>query len=130
MKNVRTFSGPALFGLCAFALSSCASVPLPTLKSIYTARLSYDTVFLPAAVNYRRLKRCASGIKFTVASPCSNRSVIVKLMKADRIAEKALNDAESFVRANAGSPIGATLIDTASFAVSEAVSLITPYLIR
>ena len=117
--------------IAALALGGCAAltgtVPLPSLASVYKARLAYDTAFLPAAVNYRRLPLCADGTHFTLAVQCSEKSVVIKLQKADKTAVKALDDAEAFVRSHPGTNASAPVLEAATFAVSEAIALISPY---
>lgn len=54
-----------------------------------------------AALSYRRLARCAAGQSFTLARPCSDRSVIVVLQDANRKARVALLAARS-VHASGG----------------------------
>lgn len=93
---------PSLAIAVSLALGGCAevktlgtlangSVPNAPPKAIAELRLAYDTVFFPLALYYKRLPRCPAGVHWSWASECKERAYVVKIQKADKAAEIALN---------------------------------------
>jgi hypothetical protein len=63
---------------------------------VYELRLAYDTAFLIPATNYRRLGLCLGDTKSTFANPCAERAIVIKLQRADRAVQVALDNLQSF----------------------------------
>lgn len=122
--KLRTLAGAAL----VLALCSCATSTTKNLQpsTVYTLRNGYDAAFLVPAANYSSLKRCAAGVSFTVAAPCSEVAVIKKLQQVDKVAEKALNDLQSFTISNPTLDASAYL-SAARIAISNAENVISVY---
>lgn len=76
-------------------LAGCAGVP-PT-KTVYETKLAYDTTVLTPAVHYAELPFCADGVHFTLAAPCSEKTAVIALNKANLAAREALAAAQDVV---------------------------------
>ena len=118
--------------LLGLSLSGCAALTAltgppvnnpVTARGVYELRAGYDAAFLIPATNYARLPLCKTGTKFTAALPCAQRSVVVKLQKADQAVNGALGRLQSFVAANPTLRAGA-YIAAAQDAIIEAESLL------
>jgi len=78
--------------LALVALTACAIVQAPQ-DTVFAAR-SAQNVALRAAVEYKHLAPCSAAVK----QPCSDKEVVAQLQKADVVADKALEAAETAVR--------------------------------
>jgi hypothetical protein len=115
----------ALLGGCA-ALSALTGPPVNnpvTARGVYELRAGYDAAFLIPATNYSRLPLCKTGTKFTAAVPCAQRSVILKLQRADQGVQGALDRLQQFTLANPTLGAGA-YIAAAQSAIIEAEALL------
>lgn len=113
-------------GGCA-VLTALTGPPLNnpiTGRTVYELRAGYDAAFLIPATNYSRLPLCLTGHKFTATVPCAQRSVLLKLQKADKAVQSALDRLQQFTLANP-TLNGAAYIAAAQDAIIEAESLLT-----
>lgn len=120
---MATFAAAALLAGCT-TVGKIASTKDISLRTVYTVRAGYDAAFLAPAANYRRLGLCPKidGVeqKPTLAAPCAQRAVVVKLQAADRVAEAALDNLETYVRAHPGEIGASGLYDAAQKAIATA----------
>lgn len=88
--------------LSALTLGACSTlniggaVTLNTLDGI----ISGYGLLLNAENTYKALPLCKTGTKPAVTNICAERSIIVRLQAADKVANQAVNSAEAFVKAN------------------------------
>lgn len=99
-------------------LVACAAPQSPQ-QAIFSAKSNYE-VALTAAVAYKRLPVCAT----PAVQPCSQKSVVTQLQKADDVAAKALDAAETAVRTPAfGTNITQSALTAAQAALDAFVSI-------
>lgn len=80
-------------------IGSFLSTTSITQDQIDVLRESYDTAFLIPATNYRALGICAKGVSATIAKPCADRAVVIKLQAADNAIEQDFNSVQALVTA-------------------------------
>lgn len=119
LGGCSTASGVAGIG-AALATGSVPNVPP---KAVAELRLTYDVAFLPAAVAYKRLPRCASGTHWTFALKCKEVAYVRRIQKADRAAEIALESLERISLAGDTLTFGVAYT-AASSAVHDAIALV------
>jgi hypothetical protein len=99
-------------------LTACAT-PETAQQAVFQTKSGYE-VALTAAVAYKRLPPCEKA-----AQPCSDKSVVAQLQKADKVAYDALRAAESAVRTPALGQGSANAAVTAARAALDAFVSIT-----
>jgi len=120
-----------------FAVSGCAQVgaldnaantqnPI-TMNRVFVLQSTYDAAVLVPAASYRALGICAKGIHATLAEPCAERSIVVKLQKADKRAQAAFAALKLFVTAHPGQLGASGLYDAAALAVSQAQAIVATF---
>lgn len=109
-----------LLGGCLF--DQTVNNPITT-RGVYELRAGYDAAFLAPAAHYAQLPLCLTGHKFTAAAPCAQRSVVLKLQKADQAVNGALDRLQSFTAAHPTLDARA-YIAAAQNAIIEAESLL------
>lgn len=89
----------ALLGL---SLGGCGTLNIGSQVSLNTLEgiVSGYGILLNAENTYKALPLCKTGTAPSVNNICAKRSVIVRLQNADKVANSAVNNAVSFVRAN------------------------------
>jgi hypothetical protein len=73
-----------------------SQVNLNTLEGIISA---YG-ILLNAEMTYKALPLCKTGTKPSLQNICAQRSTVVRLQNADKIAHSSINSAIAFVKAN------------------------------
>lgn len=84
----------------ALGVSGCATFNNPISLNQLGAIESGYGLALSTAVAYRSLPLCKTGTISTIAAICAQRSIIVKLQRADKTTQAAIAAANSFVLAN------------------------------
>lgn len=82
----------ALVVAVTLALGACATTADTPSQKVFAATQVYNTA-LTAAVTYKKLPSCESA-----SQPCSDKSVVATLQKADTVAYEALKSAQTVVR--------------------------------
>jgi len=88
--------------LATLALGACSTFSIGTQATLNTLDgiISSYGLLLNAENTYKALPLCKTGTKPSVTNICAQRSIIVRLQAADKVANQTVNSAEAFVKAN------------------------------
>lgn len=86
-------------------VAGCQSAFTDMDQKVYKARVVYDGTILNLAHQYWGLPLCSE----TADKVCQNEEVGLKIADADRVVERAFNDAETCVRTNPDCQIDAVM---------------------
>lgn len=108
----------------AAGVQTLSKVQAPSLDTVYALENAYDAAFATPVAAYRNLGICPLGTTFTLAKPCADRTIMVKLQGYNRQARAAFAKLEAFVQAHPGDLGASGLYDAAKGIVTTATDFL------